>query len=75
MDIARRITKLEATFDAGGSGFEKKLRKMAEKLGADPECMIAATKGHESYLSPQIQESGTLTWEAFQHLHRLGVFQ
>jgi len=54
----RRLEKLEGHVGAD----ENRLRRLAARLGVEPERMLAAVEGHERELAPHLVEAG-ITWE------------
>lgn len=65
--LARRVEELEARYGNG----DKKLRRLAERLGIEPERFLRAVKGHEVELKSRISECGLITWEGFLLLRKL----
>ena len=68
--LRRRVIRLETASGEIGS-FERRLRRLAGRLAFDPDRLVLLAKGHQSALSPNIDDDGLITWAALCQLHEI----
>jgi hypothetical protein len=70
-DLQKRLERLEKV---SGGDYQAKVAALALRLGVPAERLCAVAKGHEAQLGPNIGMDGSITWEAFCYLRKLGLW-
>ena len=68
--LKKRIEQLERTSDGD---LDARLRALAERVGIDPERLLALVGQHRERLSREIGTDGMVTWETACWLHDCGI--